>query len=48
MKPLSSAMAFALFAVLFCCAVASEAWGRFRHGSEWESGDGIGRAEDYL
>lgn len=42
-----SVIALAILAVLFACALASEAWGRLRHGRDYESGGGLGCEEDY-
>lgn len=47
MKPLKASVAFTLFLFVLCCAVADELWGKLRHGKQWESGDGLGGAEDY-
>lgn len=41
------AFALAMFAILLGCALATEAWGRFRHGKHYEAGGGIGSSEDY-
>jgi hypothetical protein len=40
-------IACALFAALVAAALIVEAFGRLRHGAQFESGDGLGAEEDY-
>ena len=41
------ALAIVVLGLLLGCALATEAYGRLRHGKNYEPGDGIGSSEDY-
>ena len=45
--PLRACLALLLIFGLLVCELGREAWGRLRHGRDWEPGGGLGSAEDY-
>ena len=47
LPPLRLALCCLLLLGLLCVEFARAAWGRLRHGRDWEPGAGLGHAEDY-